>query len=127
MHRHKVRLAFLGMPALALLATSPVGADERLTMRLSPRIALAPATLVIDAVAEKDPENRGLQVQVDSGEYYRSSLIQLDGDQAPRTTTIRYEGVPSGSYEVRVILLGPGGHPRATTIRNVEILSSMPR
>jgi hypothetical protein len=36
--------------------------------------ALAPATLVIDAVAERDPANRALQIQVESAEYYRTSV-----------------------------------------------------
>jgi hypothetical protein len=111
------------MVGLALLGTSPLGAGERLTMRVSPRTAMAPATLVVDAVAERDPENRALQVQVESQDYYRSSVMQLDGDEAPRTTTVRYEGIPGGTYEVRVILFGSDGKQRAATSRPVEIFS----
>jgi hypothetical protein len=110
------------IPALAL-APSPLGAGERLTMRVAPVLALAPATLVIDAVAERDPANRALQIQVESAEYYRSSLVQLEGDQAARTTTIRYENVPGGTYEVRVVLLGSNGQQRAATARPVELFS----
>jgi hypothetical protein len=113
--------------ALALLAPSPLGAGERLSMRVSPLMALAPATLVIDAVAERDPENRALQIQVESADYYRSSLVQLDGDQAPRTTTIRYENVPGGTYEVRVVLFGSNGQQRAATAHPVELFSSADR
>jgi hypothetical protein len=64
---------------------------------------------------------------VDSPEYYRSSLMQLDGDQAPRTTTVRYEGVPGGMYEVRVVLFGSDGRQLAATSRQVQILSVMGR
>ena len=78
---------------LALLLMSPLGADERLTIRVAPRMAMAPATVVVHAVAERDPANRSLQIQVNSADYYRSSLVQLDGDEAPRTTTVQYEGV----------------------------------
>ena len=123
MRRHSIRPALLIVVGLALLATSPLGAGERLTMRVSPRMATAPATLVVDAVAERDPANRAVQILVDSGEYYRSSVMQLDGDEAPRTTTVRYEGVPGGSYEVRVILFGSDGKPRAETSRQVEVFS----
>jgi hypothetical protein len=108
---------------LALAATSPLGAGEPLTIRVSPRVAMAPATLVIDAVAEQDPANRALQIQVDSADYYRGSLVQLDGEQAPRTTTVRYEGLPGGTYEVRATLLGSNGKPRASTNRQVNIIS----
>ena len=117
------RSALLTMVGLALLVTSPLGADERLTMRVSPRMAMAPATLVIDAVAERDPANRALQIQVESGEYYRGSVLQLDGEEAPRTTTVRYEGVPGGTYEVTVTLLGSDGKQRAVTSRQVQVLS----
>jgi hypothetical protein len=112
---------------LALLIFSPLGADERLTIRVAPRVATAPATLVVHAVAERDPANRALQILVNSADYYRSSLMQLDGDDAPRTTTVQYEGVPGGNYEVRVTLFGSDGKPRATTAREVTILSIMGR
>lgn len=127
MHPHSAKLALLTIVTLALLATSPLGAGERLAMRVSPRMAFAPATVVVDAVAERDPANRALQIQVDSPEYYRSSLMQLDGDQAPRTTTVRYEGVPGGMYEVRVVLFGSDGRQLAATSRQVQILSVMGR
>ena len=32
---------------LALLTISPLGADERLTIRVAPRMAMAPATVVV--------------------------------------------------------------------------------
>jgi hypothetical protein len=124
MHRYSVRSALLVIAALALLATSPLAAGERLTMRVSPRVAFAPATLVVDAVAERDPANRALQIQVASPEYSRSSVMQLDGDQAARTTTVRYQGLPDGMYEVRVTLLGTDGRQRAAATRQIEILAT---
>jgi hypothetical protein len=121
------RPALLILVGLTVLAPSPLGAGERLTMRVSPRMAMAPATLVVDAVAERDPANRAVQIQVDSQEYYRSSTMQLDGDEAPRTTTVRYEGVPGGSYEVRVILFGSDGKERAATSLRVDVVSMSDR
>jgi hypothetical protein len=127
MNPHVAKPALLLMAALALVTPSPLGAGERLTMRVTPRMAFAPATVIVDAVAERDPANRALQIQVMSSDYYRSSLMQLDGDQASRTTTVRYEGLPGGTYDVRVILFGSDGQQRAMTVQHVEILSTMGR
>ena len=128
MKSNAARLTLLSLAALAVLVSSPLGADEALTIRVVPRVAMAPATLVIDAVAERDAANRALQIQVDSPDYYRSSLIQLDGDQGPRTTTrCGTEGVPGGTYEVRAILLGAGGKRRAVTSLEIQVLSMKER
>jgi hypothetical protein len=67
--------------------------------------------------------NRAIQICVDSGEYYRSSLVELGGEAAPRITSTRYSGLPAGSYEVRAILFGSDGKPRATATRNIEVLA----
>jgi hypothetical protein len=126
MRPHSAKLALLLIPALAL-ASSSLGAGGRLAIRVSPRIAFAPASLVVAAVAERDPGNRALQIEVDSSEYHRSSMIQLDGDDAARTTTVRYDAVPGGAYDVRATLFGSDGQQRAVAVQHVEILSHMDR
>ena len=57
MTSNAARLTLLSLAALATLVSSPLGAHERLTIRVAPRLAMAPATLVIDAVAEADAAN----------------------------------------------------------------------
>jgi hypothetical protein len=109
--------------ALALLGGSSLDAGGRISMRVAPRIATAPATVNVHAVAEPDPANRSLQVQLNSQDYYRSSMIPLEGEAGPRTTMMQYEGVPGGTYEVRVTLFGADGKPRASTFQDVTILS----
>jgi hypothetical protein len=54
----------------------------------------------------------------------RSSFVQLDGLDAPRTTTITYPEIPGGTYDVQMTVLGPGGKPRATTSQEIKILSA---
>jgi hypothetical protein len=63
MRSHSTKLVLLIVITLAPLATVPLGAGERLAMRVSPRVAIAPATLIVDAVAERDPANRALQIE----------------------------------------------------------------
>jgi len=47
-----------------------------------------------------DVDNRSLEVTAESGEYFRSSLIQLDGKEAPRTIAWSSR-LPGGDYQVR--------------------------
>jgi hypothetical protein len=100
--------------AALVVAASPLGAGEPLTIRVSPGFAFAPATLVVNAVAQVHPANRARHIELLS-DYYRSSVIPLDGDQDAITTTVQYGGVPGGKYEVSAILWGSnaktgGGH-----------------
>ena len=72
-----------------LLATAcAVSAGERLTIAVSTSQGFAPATATIRVHVTPDANNRGLEVSVDSGEYYRSSWIQLDGTEAPQAIAV---------------------------------------
>ncbi len=106
---------------LAAFLEAPTFANQPIAVRVTPHISLAPATVNIDLIVERSSDNRALQVSVESENYYRSSLVQLDGDDAPRVTTMRYGSVPEGSYEVKATLLGPGEKTRASTSAYIEV------
>ena len=71
-------VVFLWMSLLAVAV--PLNGAERLVMRVSPSIAMAPAWVTVLTTVESDTENRALQVIFESADFYRSSTIQLDGD-----------------------------------------------
>jgi hypothetical protein len=110
----------------ALIAALPasIKASDRVSMHVSPQMAFAPVDLNVRATVEADPDNRSIQVVADSSEFYRSSEIQLDGEHAPRTTIVSFRGVPSGHYDVRVVVKGSRGEARATTHMVVDVLST---
>jgi hypothetical protein len=112
-----------------LLTTSAlaVGAGEKFTMKASPEISFAPAHLTIRAEVEPDPDNRALEVVIDSPDFYRSSLIQLAGDQAPRTSIVEFRSVPGGLYQISARLLGQGGESRAYARRMVDVIADRER
>jgi hypothetical protein len=109
----------------AVVTLGPISghAADTIALQVSPRVAVEPATLTIRATVEPHADNRGLQVRVLSGGYSRSSFVQLDGLDAPRTTIISYPEIPGGTYEVQTTVLGPGGKTRATVSQEIEILS----
>jgi hypothetical protein len=107
---------------LLVVLSGPLGADERLSLQVSPEIAIAPAKLTIRARIAPDEENRAVVVTVESEDYYRSSEIQLDGERAPRMTLVNLIDVPAGSYQVSAVLKGPGGRERALAQSTVTIV-----
>jgi hypothetical protein len=77
-------------------------AQERVAVQVRPAFAQAPATVRIDVMVEPDEHNRALLIGLDSGEYYRSSAIALEGAGAARFYSVQYAAVPAGAYQVQV-------------------------
>jgi hypothetical protein len=116
-----IRAIFCGL--LLVAAGRPLLAGEQMTMKVSPEVAFAPADLYVRASIEADDQNRALEVILDSPDFYRSSLIALEGERAPRTTVVELRNVPSGHYVVTTRLLGPSGQTRSTVRRAVTVMS----
>ncbi len=109
--------------AIVMAATS-VGANGKVSMKVSPAISFAPATLVIKTRVEPDTDNREMDVVAESDEFYRSSTVPLDGDQAPPTSTFQLRGLPSGEYEVTAVVAGINGQQRAVAHAHVTVIES---
>jgi hypothetical protein len=109
-----------------LLSTAlTVNAGERLTIAVSPRQSYAPSNLTVRVHVTPDANNRGLEVSADSGEYFRSSLVQLDGKDAPQTITVELRSLPGGTYEIRGTLVDTTGRARAFAHMPVIVLSRL--
>ncbi len=76
---------------------------------VSPRISAAPAVIRIRAIVTPRAENRGLKIVADSGEYFRSSFVPLDGADAASVTVTSFKNLPGGEYQVSVTLVGEKG------------------
>jgi hypothetical protein len=91
------------------IAAAQAGAGEDLRLRVSPRVALAPATIVVQATVTPNDRNRWLAITAESDDFYRSSEVTLHGSDGPRTTQVMLPGLPSGDYEVTATIYGTGG------------------
>ena len=115
----RIALTLAGLCAL-VPATLSAGNDERLSLRVSPIVAMAPANVTVQALIDADEENRALEVTVESEDFLRRSQIELHGKSAPRVSVFELRDIPTGVYEVRAVLMGSRG-PRATSLKLVKI------
>lgn len=113
-------LAALTMFGLLIATGSTTRATEKLALKVTPNVSNAPSTVVVRAIVEPNKDNRWLHVEADSGEFLRSSDVQLDGDKAPSVTEFRLKNLPSGEYQVVAVLRDSLG--KETLVRRTAIV-----
>jgi len=121
----RARFTVFGLAfALTAVAPAPIGGASRLTMRVSPTFASAPAKLWVYTRVEASEENRAIEIVAESEEFYRSSEIELDSERAPRTTVFEFRGLPAGLYDVRAVLKGAGGRELGVAQTQVRLFDA---
>jgi hypothetical protein len=100
--------------ACMILAGTASSAKEAVGIRVSPNISMAPATIRVLVTVEPEDANRELMISADSGEFYTSSTVQLDGNKAPRLQMFTLKELPAGTYQVEArVRLRDGDERRA--------------
>ena len=117
-----MKLRALVFAAGLLAAGTQSGAVERLSLRVSPTVAMAPATLRVRTTVEPRDVNRSIQVIAESEEFYRSSGGAARRRRAARTNLLKFRGLPAGAYQVRAILKGVSGNELASTNAPLNIV-----
>ena len=105
-----------------MFANGETAATEKLTLRVTPNVSSAPSNVIVKATVAKDAANRWLHIEADSGVFFRSSSVELDGDKAPTITEIRLNNLPSGNYAVSAVLRNQQGE-EITVRRTLIVLS----
>lgn len=116
MRRALMIVGFVGLAAL------PVDGDQRLSIAVSPAQSFAPAFLRVRIRVDPSADNRSLEVIADSGDFYRSSEIQLEGNRSPATFQIELRDVPEGEYRVVGVLRDPSGRERSMVYKDVRVI-----
>ena len=112
--------------AAALLTVAfPVDAGEMITMAVSPRQSIGPTNITVRVRLEPNADNRSLEIVADSGEFYRSSQIQLAGERAERMVVVEFRGVPSGEYQISGVLFNSVAQSRAMARQQAFVLPGL--
>jgi hypothetical protein len=83
-----------------MFAWTAVAADTPLTLRVHPRFAPELGAVQVTAIVRPHPDNRVLVIEAECDNYYRSSEMQLDGENARRAHVLTLSNLPSGSCEL---------------------------
>ena len=83
------------------LGTPHVPAKQVVEIIVRGRFFAAPATVPITIAVEPAANNRTLVVEADSDDYYRSSSIELEGENEKRLHAVEFKSLPAGEYVLR--------------------------
>ena len=127
MHRHAIVKRFvIGSLALAAILsvsqTQTASADAKLELQLSRAVSMAPAYVVVRAIVEHNADNRELEIVADSPSFYRRTVLDLDGEMAPKVNELKLVDIPGGEYEITATLYDAHGQ-RTTARRSLMVMS----
>jgi hypothetical protein len=77
-------------------------------VRLSPP-AFEPCEMRVFVQVNPHSDNRFLRLVIDTGDYYRSTDIPLDGADAPKSHFLVWRAVPAGGYTFSATVYGTTG------------------
>lgn len=89
---------------------------------VSPHVGWAPAVVRIQAIVRPADENRGLMIVLDSDNYYRRSVIPIEGETDARVHVAEFRAVPAGVVQVTVALVDRRGGTRVAVQDVVQIM-----
>ena len=122
-----MRSSRLWLFGLALSTATIVAGGAPVSVRVNPSVAIAPTALAISVNVVPQPQNRALEIVVDSGDFYRLSRVQLEGDRGPVINTMKVASVPPGEYEVTATVIGNDGRRGVTARTHAEVMGPSPR
>ena len=107
-----------------VLTTISASGGEQLRIAVSPAVSFAPSRVDIRARLVPNAENRALTVIAESEDFYRSSLMPLEGENAPGTIIFAFRGLPGGEYVISGIRTDGGGRQRAIARQQLTVIPS---
>jgi hypothetical protein len=115
-------LAAIGLLFLLAINAIHINGNQRVSIKVTPAVAVAPAVLTVRAMVEPDDHNRLLTIIVSSDSYQRISELPLEGRNAQRLNVVELRDLPTGLYEVKAVLAGTGGD----TAKAVQLVKVQP-
>jgi len=116
-------ISILAVFAMTGAARPDVSGNVPLAMTIAPHLSFAPADLRVRLDVTPNARNRSLLVVADSDEFYRSSEVPLDAEDAPRSFTIQFRGLPPGAYLISSEVKDADGGRCAFVHQEIRVLA----
>jgi hypothetical protein len=111
------RLATFAIAAAVLLGSHTATAKEDpVTVTVWPNLCGEPCMLRIVIRAAPHDDNRSLNVELNSEDFFRSSTQQLAGSRDAVVHSMVFRSMPAGEYQVRASVRRQRGHVEAKTV-----------
>jgi hypothetical protein len=114
----------LGICGVIGLAVLPADAGQAITMKVTPLTSFAPSHIRVVARIEPSAANRALEIVADGENFYRSTMIPLEGDAAPKMFDMVFVNIPGGQYDVSAVLMDASGQRRALAHQTATVIST---
>jgi hypothetical protein len=121
--RQRALISILAVLGVIAAAKPDLFGDVPLTMTVAPHLSFAPADLRVRLDVTPNARNRSLVVVAESDEFYRSSERPLDAEDAPRSFTIQFRGLPPGEYLVSSEVKDADGGRCAFVHQEIRVLA----
>jgi hypothetical protein len=116
--------------AIATLSTLvvclPAAAESPISLVIHKRVVPAGSDLRVTINVARNADNRSLTIEADSGEYARSSTMQLDGEFEAYAHQYWFRQLPQGEYNIVARVAGTQG-VRGSAAVTVSVVSAIPR
>jgi hypothetical protein len=116
--------------AIATLTTLVVGlptaAESPVNLVIHRRVVPAGSDLRVTINVARNADNRSLTIEADSGDYARSSTMQLDGEFEAYTHQYWFRQLPEGEYNIVARVAGTQG-VRGSAVLTVSVVGVMSR
>jgi hypothetical protein len=95
---------FIFIVFIAVIAPASPCAASDASVRVTPNIAMEGTTVFITVRITPEPSLRGMVVETDSLDFFRSSFTELSGSRSAAVHTFELRSLPAGIYAVRVLI-----------------------
>jgi hypothetical protein len=104
-------IRFILGTAIVASTTAVAGsrAEESVRIQIPGRYYSEPASVNIMVAVQPNQQNRLLRVEADGDNFFRSSDIELNGEEGGKYHTMWFKNLPAGQYTVRATVLSGSG------------------